>query len=55
MQVGAPHPCQLRVAISDEARQRRDPEALPYSNDLGLDVRGPERPPGSRRPQPIPI
>ncbi len=45
MQVGARHPCQLRVGISDETRQRRDPEALPYSNDLRLGVRGPKRNP----------
>src|SRR3984957_19513026 len=32
---------------SDEARQCRDPETLPYSNDLRLGVRGPEGNPRS--------
>jgi Zn-dependent M28 family amino/carboxypeptidase len=39
VQVGARHPHQQRVGISDEARQRRHPEPLPYSNDLRLGVR----------------
>jgi hypothetical protein len=42
VQVGARHPHQQGVGISDEARQCRDPEPLPYSNDLRLGVRGPE-------------
>jgi hypothetical protein len=42
VQLGARHPHQQRVGISDEARQCRDPEPLPYSNDLRLGVRGPE-------------
>src|SRR6185312_3008792 len=43
VQVGARHPHQLGVGISDEARQCRHPEPLPYCNDLRLAVRGPER------------
>src|ERR1700738_3267153 len=42
VQVGARHPHQQGVGVSDEARQCRDPEPLPYSNDLRLGVRGPE-------------
>jgi AcrR family transcriptional regulator len=45
VQVGARHPRQQGVGISDEARQRRDPEPLPYRNDLRRGVRGPERNP----------
>src|SRR5882757_7883972 len=45
VQVGARHPHQQGVGISDEARQCRDSEPLPYSNDLRLAVRGPERNP----------
>src|SRR5580693_6689823 len=41
VQIGARHPHQQGVGISDEARQCRDPEPLPYSNDLRLGVRGP--------------
>src|SRR3546814_20576414 len=33
------------VGVSDEARQRRDPEPLPHRRDLRLAVRGPERNP----------
>src|SRR5256886_526459 len=42
VQVGTRHPHQQGVGISDEARQCRDPDSLPYSNDLRLGVRGPE-------------
>ena len=42
VQVGARHPHQEGVGIANEARQCRDPEPLPYSNDLRLAVRGPE-------------
>ena len=39
MQLGARHPRQQGVGISDEARQCRDPKPLPYSNDLRLAIR----------------
>jgi hypothetical protein len=42
VQICARDPHQQGVGISDEARQRRDPETLPYSNDLRRGVRGPE-------------
>ena len=42
VQVGARHPRQQGVGVSNEARQGRDPEPLPYCNDLRLAVRGPE-------------
>ena len=42
MQVGARDPHQQRVGIADEARQCRDPEPLPYSDDLRRGVRDPE-------------
>src|SRR6202041_1375731 len=45
VQVGARHPHQQGVGISDEARQCRHSEPLPYCNDLRLAVRGPERNP----------
>ena len=45
VQVGARHPHQQRVGISDEARQCRDPKPLPYRGDLPLGVGGPERNP----------
>src|SRR5438309_10971091 len=45
VQVGARHPHQQGVGISDEARQCRHPEPLPYCDDLRLAVRGPERNP----------
>src|SRR3546814_12412511 len=43
MQVGARHPHQQGVGISDEARQCRDPEPLAYSCNLRPGVRDPER------------
>ena len=43
VQVGARHPRQEGVGISDEAWQCRDSEPLPYGCDLRLAVRGPER------------
>src|SRR5580704_19749034 len=43
VQVGARHPHQQGVGISDEARQCRHPEPLPYCYDLCLAIRGPER------------
>jgi hypothetical protein len=43
VQVSAPRPHQQRVGISNEARQRRYPEPLPYCDDLRGGVRGPER------------
>src|SRR5580704_12630687 len=46
MQVGARNPRQQGVGIANEARQRRHPEPLPYSRDLRLAVRDPERHPG---------
>src|SRR5580658_2519103 len=45
VQAGARHPHQQWVGISDEARQCRHPEPLPYRDDLRLAVRGPERNP----------
>src|SRR3546814_19562042 len=45
VQVGARHPHQQGVGISDEAWQCRHPEPLPYRNDLRFAVRGPERNP----------
>src|SRR5258708_6653757 len=42
VQVGARHPHQQGIGISDEARQCRHPEPLPYCNDLRLAVHGPE-------------
>jgi predicted TIM-barrel fold metal-dependent hydrolase len=45
VQVGARHSYQQGVGISDEAWQRRDPEPLPYGDDLRRGVRGPERNP----------
>ena len=42
-QVGARHPHQQRVGISDEARQFRHPDPLLRRYDLRLGVRGPER------------
>ena len=33
------------VGVANEAREGRHPEPLPYSNDLRLRVRGPERNP----------
>src|ERR1700744_2590150 len=43
VQAGARNPRQQGVGIANEARQRRHPEPLPYSRDLALGVRGPER------------
>src|ERR1700733_14777829 len=45
VQVRARHPRQEGVGVADEARQRRHTEPLPYSRDLRLAVRGPERNP----------
>src|SRR6202048_4012861 len=42
VQVGTRHPHQKGVGIANEARQCRNPEPLPYSNDLRLGVGGPE-------------
>jgi hypothetical protein len=42
VQVGARDPHQQGVGISNEARQCRHPEPLPYSNDLRLGIRDPE-------------
>src|SRR5690606_17795923 len=42
VQVGSRRPRQQGITISDEARQRGDPEPLPCGNDLRLAVRGPE-------------
>ena len=42
VQVGARHPCQQGVGISDEARQCRDPEPLAYGRNLRRGVRDPE-------------
>lgn len=42
-QVGARHPHQQGVGISDEARQFRHPDPLLCRYDLRLGVRGPER------------
>jgi hypothetical protein len=43
VQGGARRPRQQRVGVSDEARQRRHPEPLPYCGDLRRAVGGPER------------
>src|SRR5580698_2580419 len=40
VQVGARHPHQQGVGISDEARQCRDPESLPRGHDLRLAICG---------------
>ena len=41
-QVGARHPDQQRVGVSDETWQHRHPETLPYRDDLSFGIRGPE-------------
>ena len=45
VQVGTRRPHQQGVGIANKAWQRRDPEPLPYSSDLRLRVRDPERNP----------
>jgi hypothetical protein len=40
VKVGARHPHQVRVGISNEAWQCAYPKPLPYGNDLRLGVRG---------------
>src|SRR3954471_19910818 len=43
VQVGARHPRQQRVGVSNEARQRRYSDPLPYRGKLRLTVRDPQR------------